>query len=413
VPRALVVPSEIPWKDLTGNGLEEALYWLVHSMGAKDLEWRQGSAGSGATDGGRDLKARFHVPTPDGQIRRETWWFEAKGRSKTVEPAAVKGAVVNAAGRNDVDVLVIATNVVFSNPTHDWVTDWQSSHPRPIVRLWSRHDLERQFCERPEVVIRLFAKALSPQGKLEVVRSRFWNYQTYAGEPLLEELWRHRHELQWSDSDIIAVLVSECANGSVTRRPWATLVSKQQRLPVLVSALTNILYFCFRADDAGVSQRPYIDGSAYLLLCCLESQDWQVVSKALAKIWTGKKKDMDVLRAHALRPVLETLRTELRDVCTDDCRRVSTDPLALSKDNINEYWLRLRFAGKAHSEHKRERLIIMVEKEDELCKVGFKVGKHAGCPIVRVEPNDDTPLDISKTLETLSAVVHKRAPGPS
>lgn len=413
VPQELVVPSEIPWKDLTGNALEEALYWLVHSMGGKDLEWRQGSSGSGAADGGRDLSARFHVPTPDGQMRQETWWFEAKGRSKTVEPAAVKAAVVNAAGRNDIDVLVVATNVVFSNPTHDWIANWQASHPRPIVRLWSRHDLERQFCERPEVVIRLFAKALSVQGKLEVIRSRFWNYQTYAGEPLLEELWKHRHELRWSDTDIIAVLVSECANGSVTRRPWVTVVSKEQRLPVLISVLTNILYFCFRADDAGVSQSPYIDGSAYLLLSCLQSHQWRTISKALSKIWIGKKKVAEVLRGHALRPVLQTLTNELRDVCTDDCRRISTDPLKLSKEDIDGYWLRLRTPAKTVEENKRERLIILLERDDESCKVGFTVGKKVGCPVVRIKDHDDTSLDIDKTLETLSIIVRERTMIPS
>lgn len=412
VPQELVVPSEIPWKDLTGNALEEALYWLVHSMGGKDLEWRQGSSGFGAADGGRDLTARFHVPTPDGQMRKETWWFEAKGRSKTVEPAAVKAAVMNAAGRNDVDVLVIATNVVFSNPTHDWVADWQSSHPRPIVRLWSRHDLERQFCERPEVVIRLFAKALSTKGKLEVVRSRFWNYQTYAGEPLLEELWKHRHELQWSEMDIVAVVVSECANGSVMRRPWATLIAKEQRPQVLVSALSNILYFSFRADDVGVAQGPYIDGSAYLLLSCLQSHEWRTISKAIAKIWKGNKKAAEV-RKYALGPVLETLTAELRDICVDDCRRILMDPIKLSREEIDGYWLSLRTPAKPVDEHKRDRLIILVERDQESCKVGFKLGKKVSCPIARIRNDDEASLDIDKTLETLSEVVHKRAPDPS
>lgn len=407
--KQLVVPSEIPWKSLTGNALEEALYWLVHSMGGRDLEWRQGSSGAGAADGGRDLSAKFHVPTPDGQMRKETWWFEAKGRSRTVEPDAVKAAVVNAAGRNDLDVLVIATNVVFSNPTHDWVANWQVANPRPIVRLWSRNDLERQFCERPDVVIRLFAKALSVQGKLDVVSSRFWNYQTYAGEPLLEELWKHRSQLEWSDRDIIAVVASECANGSVNARPWATLVSESHRLQILVSALTSILYFCFKADDAGVAQTPYIDGASYLLLSTLQSHKPSTISKALSKIWTGEKKAVGMLRAHALRPVLATLTAELRDVCTDDCRRISTDPLTLSKESLGGYWLRLRDPQDGPEKNARGRLIVLLERPDETCKVGFKVNRKSGCPLVLIKHDENASIDIDKTLETLGTIVKARS----
>ena len=52
----LVLPSEIPWLDLTGRDLEECLYWLLHGLGGRDLEWRLGGSGGGATDGGRDLE---------------------------------------------------------------------------------------------------------------------------------------------------------------------------------------------------------------------------------------------------------------------------------------------------------------------------------------------------------------------
>lgn len=313
---------------------------------------------------------------------------------------------MNASGSSDVDILVVATNTEFSNPTRDWVANWQMSHPRPVVRLWNRHDLERLFCERPEVVIRLFTKALSIQGKLEVVRSRFWNYQIYAGEPLLQELWKHRHDLDWSHQDIIAVVASECANGSVSNRPWTNLIADDQRLCVLVTALTSILYFCFRADDVGVSQTPYIDGAAYLLLSSLQSNDWRTVSGELRGIWKDTKKSAGLLRAHALRPVLAALTTELRDVCTDDCRRILTDPMRLSEGEIDGYWRRLR--PVTTPEKKRERLYILVERENERCNVGFKVNKRAGCPLVRIKYDDETPLDIDETLATLSAVVSKR-----
>ena len=42
MPERFFIPTEVPWQDLKGKDLEELLYWLFDSMGAKDLEWRVG-----------------------------------------------------------------------------------------------------------------------------------------------------------------------------------------------------------------------------------------------------------------------------------------------------------------------------------------------------------------------------------
>ena len=90
----LVLPSEIPWRELRAKELEECVYWLADSMGAKDLEWRVGGTGAGAADQGRDLECVFYVADPAGGIFPEKWWIEVKGRNKTVEPKAVRDAVL-------------------------------------------------------------------------------------------------------------------------------------------------------------------------------------------------------------------------------------------------------------------------------------------------------------------------------
>ena len=82
----LIIPSQIPWDRIKGKDLEELLYWLFDSMGAKDLEWRVGGKGSGAADQGRDLECSFYVSSPEGELIKQKWWVEAKGRKKTVEP---------------------------------------------------------------------------------------------------------------------------------------------------------------------------------------------------------------------------------------------------------------------------------------------------------------------------------------
>jgi hypothetical protein len=94
-------------------------------MGAKDLEWRSGGSGGGAADGGRDLEANFYTPSADNEIESQRWWIECKGRAGTVEAHEVKSAIVNAQGKEELDYLVIATNTQFSNPTRDWVKEWQ------------------------------------------------------------------------------------------------------------------------------------------------------------------------------------------------------------------------------------------------------------------------------------------------
>lgn len=81
-----VLPASIPFADLKGRDLEECVYWLLDSMGAKDLEWRSGGSGGGAADGGRDLEAHFYVNTIDGELEAQKWWIECKGRAGTVAP---------------------------------------------------------------------------------------------------------------------------------------------------------------------------------------------------------------------------------------------------------------------------------------------------------------------------------------
>ncbi len=132
----LVVPSNIPWRDLKGEPLEQFVYWLLDDMGAKDLEWRRGGMKATSADGGRDLEAIFPVAVPDGSIDAQRWWVQVKGRSKTVEPAALQETILIVANRPDVDVLVIVTNTQFSNPSRDWVA-FVGNRTIPVRRFGS------------------------------------------------------------------------------------------------------------------------------------------------------------------------------------------------------------------------------------------------------------------------------------
>src|SRR5690349_13202612 len=93
-----VTVTETLWRSVTGAQLEELLYGLLDAMGASNLVWRAGSvAGVNAADGGRDLEAVFDRPSPDGDLDRQRWWIECKGRSETVERSAVQQELMDAA----------------------------------------------------------------------------------------------------------------------------------------------------------------------------------------------------------------------------------------------------------------------------------------------------------------------------
>jgi hypothetical protein len=410
----LVVPTAIPWKRLKRKDLEECLYWLLDAMGAKDLEWRIGGKGDGAADQGRDLEAHFYTPDPDGTLVRRKWWIEAKGRSGTVPPSLVKASVHNAAGKDDVDYLVIATNTTFSNPTRDWVADWSKTHPRQAIRLWDRHELERLLSSHPEVVVRFFSEALSHQGQLEVVRSRFWNYATYADTPVLSRLWSERDALQWDQQCLLAVIVSEATNGSLTSRPWASWITDSSLLEVLALGVANLGYFCFRADSTGTQQLPYFRGLAYLMLATLARHPAAKIEQLLRELWDNTegdsipKPERDILLREFLAPILSELHIQLRDVCTSDCRRISMDPVDLSREEVERYWLRLAppTAAKAEAE---DRGFLIVENGTAECKVGFELTQEVRCPLVGFDHKTFTLDRLGDTLQIFGQIIRTRA----
>jgi hypothetical protein len=95
----------------------------------------------------------------------------------------------------------------------------------------------------------------------------------------------------------------------------------------------------------------------------------------------------DEVKEILLMPVADQLLSEMRDVCSSDCSRISglhrlstTD-----KDEVDDYWLRLEPGGVVPVEDPRKYLLI--ERTDAPCNVGFPVNKDVGCPLFRFEPS--------------------------
>jgi hypothetical protein len=392
----LVLQGKIPWENLKGAILEECIYWLLHSMGARDLQWRIGGAGQGAADGGRDLEATFYLSGPDGDLTPQKWWVDAKGRKRTVEKAAVMAAAHNAQG---IDVLVIATNAVFSNPTIDWVKDWNSQNKGPKVQLWDRSKIERLLCSHPDVVGRLFSQALSPQGRLEMLRAQFWNHGIRAESSLLKRLWVERKQLNWDTRDRIAVIASEFANGNITERAWGSTLGSEDIMDVFKSALINGPGTFLRLHKAGHGLAEYYEFLAYLLLNMLIRFKTESVAEYMDSVWKNCEIEFSKdIQEMVIGPMVYRLEQELFDLCMSDCFRVTAKPNVLNARDVKDYWERLRVRDVLP---KIEKESLFMEINSVKCKVGFT--KKERCYFLR-----DGNLPLNTQLEKLQKTIFFR-----
>lgn len=398
-----VLPARIPFEILKARDLEECVFWLFDALGARDLEWRTGGTGGGAADGGRDLEATFYAPDDDGEMQPARWWVECKGRKHTVEADAVKSACNNAMAEPDLDTLVIVTNSTFSNPTRDWVKTWQAKHPLPKVRLWDKETLERELSRQPSAVLRLFAEALSPSGRLEALRERFWNKLEYVHVGTLKELWSVRETLDIGPLDRMALIANECAHGDIIARPWAGAATPQDLFDTFQIGVLNLKYLWRRTHVAGSASEVLVGAFAYLIVAVLQHADPQAVARhILMLIRDGQARMPDFVLNTLLMPILDQVAEEMRDVCSADCRRFSAmDRLALNyEDPLPTYWYRHESEGVVRDEGPQQYL--RIEHVTQPCKVGFLVDEERSCPLFEIDPTLDNVAEFLAIIEKVS-----------
>ncbi|MBI3729323.1 MAG: restriction endonuclease [Burkholderiales bacterium] len=381
-----IVPASIPFDELKAKDLEECVYWLLDAMGAQDVEWRVGGSGGGAADGGRDLEAKILVPADEGELAPQNWWFECKGRARTVEPEAVRNAAHIAHGYSYVDVVVVVTNARFSNPTIEWVKSWNVSHVKPKIKLWDRSHLERLISRQPSVALRLFAESLSIFGRLEVMRSRFWNRVEYAPVKVLEDIWEHRHNLEIDEMARFALIANEFANRSIEVRSWGTVATTLELMSTLETALANVPYLVFRVMRAGINQHPIFRSLTYLILLALQKVRLEKVARSIEIFLTERVSKVlpDRCVELILGPILNNLKEELTEVCVSDCSRVhmlhSCDKTS-DGELVDKYWNRFEAAPL----QKVDERVFWLESNDAPCKVGFRVNEQLRCPLISLD----------------------------
>lgn len=396
-----VVPASIPFDDLKAKDLEECVYWLLDAMGAQDIEWRVGGAGGGAADGGRDLEAKILVPLEEGDLAPQTWWFECKGRARTVEPEAVRNAAHTAFAYAHVDALVMVTNSRFSNPTIEWVKSWNVSHVKPQVKLWDRSHLERLISRQPSVALRLFAESLSLEGRLEVMQSRFWNRVEYTPVQVLADIWEHRGELEIDGLARFALVANEFANRSIDARPWGTVASTDELISTLETALANVYYIYLRVMRSGVNQHPIFRSLTYLILLALKKVELERVARTIEAYLV--ERDGKVLPDQwvdiFLGPILGNLKDELTEVCVPNCARVHMlhgGDTTSEGELVDKYWHRFESVPL----EKMDDRVLWLESNDAPCNVGFQVNEVLRCPLISLEPG------VSNLRETLGIAKH-------
>jgi hypothetical protein len=400
-----VLPAAIPFSELKGRDLEECVYWLFDALGAKDLKWRTGGTGGGAADGGRDLEAHFCTPSVDDELEPKIWWIECKGRSGTVEKSEVQEAVNNSTAKDNLDYLVIATDTQFSNPTRDWVKEWQTTHKRPKVKLWDSEHLERMLSKHPSVVVRLFSDALSIAGRVQGMEARFWNRLEYSAPGLLKEIWNERKKIDLSAMAVVAAVASEFSNGDITKRSWGAAFDNASLVQILHIALINLPYLAIRSSKSGIDQTPIFRSVAYLTMCVLRGNTPESVADLVTtSVFRGDGNNMpDDVKDYLLLPIVDQILSELQDVCSDDCLRMIADKSASLRgenDEIKTYWLRFEEGAEGENGDPRDKRLLIVSNNAP-CNVGFPVNETVRCPLFAIEPTTKNLCDVLKILKNV------------
>ena len=389
------VTTTVLWDTVVGARLEELLYGFLHALSASELTWRAGSdRGVTAADGGRDLEAIFSRPTPEGDLDQERWWVEAKGRSGTVPKEDVVTGVMSAAGRSDLDVYVFCTNSRFSNPTRDWVSEWQKGHPRPKVRLWDRDRLAVLARSHPTVTARVLPEALDDDQRLELLLERFHRLGETPTETDLEYYWARPDVVKAHDGcvSLVAMLAYAESQETLGDRPWGTLLdgNDDTNVEVIIEALVRLPLLVAPARPRPVIMDRVRTTSAYLVLTVISRTPAELLSLLFhrpgvaldGERWDamlGTDTDSFWYR-NVSGPILARLQSELEDVCAGDCVRVSSDNAAFPpRLEGKQYWR--RFDTRVEESSSDGRLVI--EWHTKPCAVGLPLNEERGCPLVQ------------------------------
>jgi hypothetical protein len=136
------------------------------------------------------------------------------------------------------------------------------------------------------------------------------------------------------------------------------------------------------------------------------------VLSAFVLAFVGERDDKtfpDDVREMLLMPIIDRLSSELQDICSSDCDRMSASYNArrLIVDSTGNYWQRFERDGlKGEGTSGRT---VRLESLRAPCKVGFAVDESRMCPLFALDPSLDNLAEVLDVLKRVSGYRRKQA----
>jgi hypothetical protein len=230
---------------------------------------------------------------------------------------------------------------------------------------------------------------------LEVASSRFWNQHYLSGDKILSDLWDHRAGLELAEKHILALLVSEMANGHIAVRRWASMLDDNRLETLLALTLANILFLCARAEDFGVGQDPLLETVALVVELAVTRLEFERAFSVFSDPWKpmGREHVSDDARRYIMGIVLSRMKWQLAKACSQACSRVSLDDD--QEDSGTEFWHRFRpEKWKGTSESPKAHKCLIIQDTKRPCEAGICLEREVGCPLVEgldeVAPSEES-----------------------
>ncbi|ELA9459144.1 restriction endonuclease [Vibrio parahaemolyticus] len=382
--------EKLNFSEISPVDFENLIFHLLDEMGFSNLTWRKGGEGNSATDGGRDLEATFWTVLPTAS-KEEKYWFEVKHRKNQLEKSQVQSTILNAAGNHTKDNVLIITNSTISNPTLDWIKDFQNTHKTPSVSVWQGHDLELFLRKSPRTLAKFLPSSLAFSGRCKVIESKFLNLMLLPAGGELDELWDKRGEFNGDTYLTLIAVLAEVAYGDIVANQWGLDLDEYRLISIAATGMINLYPFLFKCNALDREQTPLIQGMSYIMQCLLIRCGEELTAKCLFNpedLHQTCTELPDKLKFHRYEPVFNTIFHDLSVQCSENyCSKVSH----MFKNENKNYF---------------NRFLKTPIKEDE-DKMLILNSLHGSCEIGLVSAGSYCPLGDSDIPETESGLIEK------
>jgi len=380
--------EDIDWTLIDPEKFEKLIYFLLDSIGMKNIIWRKGGRGVSATDGGRDLECKKHIIEQDNSIKKEKWWIEVKYRTNPLKKMKVQETLINAVGYPDVDVICIATNNVITNPTQDWINIFKQNKGKKIT-IWQGHQLERMIKDSPSLIYKFFPSSLTLRGRFNVIDIRFYSYLHLPSGTDLIDIWENKEKLEFSPKIILPIIFAEATFGDLFERQWGFWFKKDLLLETLLMGLINILQLLEKCEEIGKDSYFLMQGMEYMLLSNLlnfpaEIITEKIITNVLKNLIINDEKSIEKsyeLLNIILEPIISNICFRLSETCCNNslCRKKIINIFAQNK-YINNY------IPKLNIDDSITKKVMMIGASEDKCRFDITLSEGI-CPLIEISNN--------------------------